>query len=78
MINKRSLKSDLDLDENEYQELKKKGLLPDKSEQAMKRFEELMQQGPPFNSDELMFLGKMDVVKLYSKYPAEAEYYMHL
>ena len=78
MINKESLMDELDLDEEEYQELKGKGLLPDKSEEATKKFVELMEQGPPFDTDELMFLGKMDLVRFSKKYPAEACLYMDL
>jgi hypothetical protein len=78
MISKESLKDDLDIDEEEYQELKGKGLLPDKSEKAYKKFEELMEQGPPFDTDELMFLGKMDLGKFSEKYPVEAQFYMDL
>lgn len=78
MINKESLMEDLDLDEKEYQELKSRGLLPDKSEEAEKKFEQLMEQGPPFDYDELMFLGKMNLVQLMNKFPAEAEEYMDL
>ncbi len=78
MINKESLMDDLDLDEEEYQELKSKGLLPDKSEKAYTRFEEMLKQGPPFDYDELMFLGKMDLDKFSEKYPVEALFYMDL
>ncbi len=78
MINKESLMDELDLDEEEYQELKGKGLLPDKSEEATKKFEELLTQGPPFDTDELMFLGKMDLVRFSKKYPVEACLYMDL
>jgi hypothetical protein len=78
MINKVSLQDDLDIDEEEYQELKVKGLLPDKSEKANEKFDELMEQGPPFDTDELMFLGKMDLGKFSEKYPTEACFYMDL
>lgn len=78
MINKESLMDYLDIDEEEYQELKGKGLLPDKSEKANEKFDELMKQGPPFDTDELMFLGKMDLGKFSEKYPTEACFYMDL
>ena len=78
MISKEGIMDDLDIDEEEYQELKGKGLLPDKSEEAYTRFEELLKQGPPFDTDELMFLGKMDLGKFSEKYPVEACFYMDL
>jgi hypothetical protein len=78
MINKESLMDDLDIDEEEYQELKSRRLLPDKSDKAYTRFEELLEQGPPYDTDELMFLGKMNLVKLMEKYPVEAHFYMDL
>ena len=78
MINKESLQDDLDIDEEEYQELKSRGLLPDKSEEAYMRFEKLLEQGPPFDTDELMFLGKMDLARFSEKYPTESCFYMDL
>ena len=78
MISKKGIMEYLDIDEEEYQELKGKGLLPDKSEKANMKFDELMEQGPPFDTDELMFLGKMDLGKFSKKYPVEACFYMDL
>ena len=78
MISKNAIMEYLDIDEEEYRELKGKGLLPDKSEKANKKFDELMEQGPPFDTDELMFLGKMDLMRFSDKYPAEACFYMDL
>ena len=78
MLSKKGIMEYLDIDEEEYQELNGKGLLPDKSEKATKKFDELMEQGPPFDTNELLFLGKMDLGKFSDKYPVEAQFYMDL
>ncbi len=78
MIDKESLKDYLDMDEEEYQEFNRKGLLPDKSEKAYQKFEALMKKGPPFDYYQLLFLGKMDLQRLMKEYPTEAYFYMDL
>ena len=72
------LETDPLMEEDEYDELKEQGLVPDRSEVAVKKFNELMERGPEFTSDELYFLGRMDLKALGDKYEVAAYEYMDL
>ncbi len=78
MFDKETLMNRLDIDEEEYQVLKGKGLLPDNSEEAKKKTYELLEKGPPYNFDELQFLGETCLEKLLEKFPVEAHKFMNL
>ena len=73
---KKTIKDYYDLDESLYQELKEMKLLPDRSEESYHKLEELYQRGKPFTSEELWFIGSMDVVRLHKFDPSLAQRYM--
>ena len=67
-----------DLSGSEYLELQAQGLVPDHSEKSEKKARELVKRGAPFTSDEILFLGRMDIVAFQREFPAEAEEYMDM
>ena len=70
------------LSDNEWDNLVNHGLVPGSGSAQWHRFEELLNSrqptndNPNFTEDEILFLGKMDLVRLGEKFPYAAEYYM--
>ena len=70
------------LSDNEWDNLVNHGLVPGSGAAQWRRFEELLNSrqptndNPNFTEDEILFLGKMDLVRLGEKFPYAAEYYM--
>jgi hypothetical protein len=58
--------------------LQAQGLVPDHSEKSEEKAKELVKRGTPFTSDEILFLGRMDIVAFQREFPAEAEEYMDM
>lgn len=75
-LSKRGIKEYHDLDEKEYKKLDSKGLIPDYTDKAYAKFEELMDRGGPFNFEERFFLGNMDIKQFGEKYPVDVEFFM--
>ena len=71
-----------DVSDEEWKELKDRGLVPDRnSEKCWAKFDELMQtpvkeKGMTFDDDTILFMGKMDLVGFGKKFPGEADWYM--
>ena len=68
-------------DEEEYAEFEELGLVPDYSEKAEMKMEELLKKDlskEEYSYHELHFLGKMNLTKLMEKSKAAAEEYMDL
>jgi len=60
-------------------ELERLGLIPDHSEEAKKKVDELLaREGDDYSYEELLFLGHMDLGRLQLKSRVAAEEYMHL
>lgn len=78
VLSKEGVMEEYDLSGSEYLELQAQGLVPDHSEKSEEKFKELFKKGVPFTSDEILFLGRMDVVTLQKEFPAEAEEYMDM
>ena len=78
VLSKEGLLEAFDWDEEEYNEFKKEGLLPDYSRESEEKFSELMERGEPFSYNELVFLGSLNLKDFQKRYPAEAEEYMNL
>ena len=74
----RHLANYYDLESLHRRELEKEDLVPDHSEFAENKYKELIKRGNPFTSNEIWFLGAMNVVDFYNHYPAEAEDYMDM
>lgn len=72
------------LDDNEWDSLVEKRLVPGTGAAQWRRYEELLDSrnptndNPNFTDEEILFLGKMDLVRLGDKFPYAAEYYMLL
>lgn len=73
------------LSDDEWQNLVEQRLVPGSSPAQWQRFEELLLRGKQlqaegnerlFTDEEILFLGKMDLVRLSEELPAVAEYYM--
>ena len=77
-LSKKTIKDYYDLDESLYQELKEMKLLPDRSEESYHKLEELYQRGKPFTSEELWFIGSMDIVRLQKFDPSLAQRFMDM
>lgn len=76
MLSKRGVKEYHDLDEKEYKRLNCQGLIPDYTDEAYAKFEELMDRGGPYNFDERFFLGNMDIDQFGDKYPEDVQFFM--
>lgn len=72
------------LSDNEWENLVNHRLVPGAGAAQWHRFEELLNSRQPTNDDpnfteaEILFLGKMDLVRLGEKFPYAAEYYMQI
>ena len=72
------------LSDNEWENLVNHRLVPGTGAAQWHRFEELLNSRQPTNDDpnfteaEILFLGKMDLVRLGEKFPYAAEYYMQI
>ena len=75
------------LSDNEWHNLVQHDLVPGSGSAQWLRFEELLSSRQPtnenssslaFSEEEILFLGKMDLVRFGEKFPAEAEHYMEL
>lgn len=72
------------LSDNEWENLVNHRLVPGTGAAQWHRFEELLNSLQPTNDDpnfteaEILFLGKMDLVRLGEKFPYAAEYYMQI
>lgn len=70
------------LSDNEWDNLVKQHLVPGTGAAQWRRFDELLNsryptnENPNFTEAEILFLGKMDLVRLGEKFPYAAEYYM--
>ena len=72
------------LSDNEWESLVKQQLVPGTGSAQWRRFEELLNsrqptnESPNFTDMEILFLGKMDLVRLGEKFPYAAECYMQI
>ena len=65
--------------EEESDELERLGLIPDHSEEAKEKVDELLaRKSDDYSYEELLFLGHMDLQKLQKKSKKAAEEYMDL
>lgn len=67
-----------DLEKSQCKELEKEDLVPDHSDVAEEKYNELLNRGKPFTYNEIWFLGAMNVVDFQKHYPSEAEEYMDM
>lgn len=73
-----------EVSDEEWKDLKRKGLIPNKDSSLCKeKFKELMKREPnkdglsfTFDKYEMFFMGSMDLCKFFDKFPDEAEYFM--
>lgn len=72
------------ISDEKWNKIVKEGLLPDRtSPKAKEKFKKLMTKKPngkgmTFSDEEILFLGKMNLVAFEEKFPADANYYMEL
>lgn len=70
------------LSDNEWENIVKQQLVPGTGSAQWRRFEELLNsrqptnENPNFTDMEILFLGKMDLIRLGERFPYAAEYYM--
>ncbi len=67
-----------DLEKSQCKVLEKEDLVPDHSDVAEEKYNELMNRGKPFTNNEIWFLGAMNVVDFQKHYLSEAEEYMDM
>lgn len=73
-----------EVSDEKWNKITREGLVPDReAPEAKATFKNLMtrkpnKEGMTFSDEEILFLGKMNLVAFGEKFPADASYYMEL